>query len=235
MQNIDIVRTLHEQALSNRRIDLLPELLAPDYLPAFRAAIQPLLDAFPDLRYTLTDLVADGDRVAARWTLTGTHARAFRGNPPTHETITNTGIAIYTLRDGRITGAALETDRLGFLEQIAPPRAVDPARAPGAVYLIDEFHVPAPARADFEAAMSRNRAFIRTLDGFRGDAVFVTRQGESFDIATIAAWASPDAIARAKQTVAAHYTSLGFDLQASLARWGVTLRRTIADAPPALQ
>lgn len=112
---------------------------------------------------------------------------------------------------------------------------IDTSLAPEAVFLVDTFKVPSASRAEFEAAMVRNRAFIRTLDGFRGDTVLVRKQGESFDIATIAAWESPDTIARAKDLVTAYYARIGFDMHASIAKWGVTLERTICTAPTALQ
>ena len=112
---------------------------------------------------------------------------------------------------------------------------IDPGRAPDGVYLIDTFVVPAAARGEFEAAMRRNREYIRTLEGFRGDAVLVRKQGESFDIATIAVWDSPLAIAQAKEQVAAFYQRIGFDMRAAIASWGVTLQRSICEAPAALQ
>ena len=112
---------------------------------------------------------------------------------------------------------------------------IDTGAAPGGIYLIDTFKVPSSARGPFEAAMKRNRDFIRTLDGFRGDAVFLRKQGDAFDIATIAAWESPEAIAHAKERVAAFYESIGFDMHAQIESWGVTLERTICEAPPALQ
>lgn len=112
---------------------------------------------------------------------------------------------------------------------------IDPSRAPEGIYLVDTFHVPSAARPEFEAAMKRNREFIRTLAGFRGDAVLVRKQGDGFDIATIAAWESPAAIARAKEQVTAYYERIGFDMPAAIAKWGVTLERTICEAPAALQ
>jgi len=112
---------------------------------------------------------------------------------------------------------------------------IDPGRAPDGVYLIDTFVVPAAARVEFEAAMRRNREYIRTLEGFRGDAVLVRKQGESFDIATIAVWDSPAAIAQAKDRVAAFYERIGFDMRAAIASWGVTLQRSICEAPAGLQ
>jgi heme-degrading monooxygenase HmoA len=112
---------------------------------------------------------------------------------------------------------------------------IDTTRAPNGVYLIDTFAVPANARPAFEAAMRRNREFLRTLDGFRGDAIFVRAQGQSFDIATIAAWENADAIGRAKDLVEEFYRRIGFDMQAAIAEWGVTLERTICEAPAELQ
>ena len=101
------------------------ELLDPAFATGFAATIADLRTAFPDLRYTVDELVAEGDRVAARFSWTGTSTAPFRGNPATGGVVTSRGMAIFELRDGRITGAALETDRLGFLEQlgvIAPRR-----------------------------------------------------------------------------------------------------------------
>lgn len=114
-------------------------------------------------------------------------------------------------------------------------KVIDTRQAPEGIYLVDTFKVPAAARPEFEAAMLRNRTFIRTLDGFCGDVVFVRKQGETFDVATIAAWESAAAVASAKARVEAYYAEIGFDMRAAIARWGVTLERTLCEAPPALQ
>ena len=116
------------------------------------------------------------------------------------------------------------------LEAMSTP-VIDTSRAPHGIYLVDTFTVPAAARSAFEAAMKRNRDFLRTLDGFRGDAVLVRTQGDAFDIATIAVWENAEAIARAKDRVAEYYRSIDFDMHASIAKWGVSLSRTICEAP----
>ncbi|HYQ05347.1 MAG TPA: ester cyclase [Polyangiaceae bacterium] len=246
-RNKQVVRSLYEEVLSEHRLDLAETLFAKALPVAFefRTAVADLIGAFPDIRYTLLDLVAEGDRVAARWKWTGTFSAPFRGFAPNHAAVSDTGIAVFTLSEGRIASVELQTDRLGFLQQLGvvpavaalrtPSPVVDTQRAPSGVYLIDTFVVPAAARAEFETAMRRNREYIRTLEGFRGDAVFVRTQGESFDIATLAAWDSPAAIARAKVEVAAFYQRIGFDMGGSIARWGVTLQRSICEAPTALQ
>lgn len=227
MQPTTLIRRLYDDVLSAHRLDLLAELASPEVRAALEGPLTALLAAFPDLRYTLTDVVADGNRVAVRWTWTGTHRAAFRSHAATGKVVTNAGFAIYTVERGRIAAVVMETDRLGFLEQIgAAGRAIAPEHAE--VYLVDLFTVPAAARADFEAATRRSRDFLRTLPGFRGDVMVVRTHGEAFDFATVAAWDSPASITRAKEAVGAYHRQIGFDPAASLARWGATLTRTIA-------
>jgi len=247
-QNKQTIRSLYEDVLSNHRLELADELFAPEFTSgsaAFRKAIGEIISAFPDIRYTVLDLVAEGDRVAVRWQWTGTFHAPFRAFAPTQVPVTDAGMAVFTFSGGRIAGVELQTDRLGLLQQLgvvptdaalrAPVPVLDTRRAPTGVYLIDTFLVPALTRGEFESAMRRNREYIRTLEGFRGDAVLVRNQGESFDIATIAVWESPAAIAHAKDQVAAFYQRIGFDMSAAIARWGVAFQRTICEAPVALQ
>jgi steroid delta-isomerase-like uncharacterized protein len=79
--------------------------------------------AFPDLRLTLDDLVAARDKVAARWTLEGTHQGAFMGAAPTGKRATTGGIVIYRLEGGRIAEYWGSFDALGLLRQLGalPP------------------------------------------------------------------------------------------------------------------
>lgn len=123
-------------------LSAVDELVAAEYSgpqgsrgPAgFRAVAAGLRAAFPDIHYTVDDLVADGDRVAVRWHWTGTHRGPFRDFPATGKPVKNTGTGIFQCRDGKIVAAHLETDRLGFLEQIGvvPPNVGLGPRAAGA-------------------------------------------------------------------------------------------------------
>lgn len=226
MQPSQLIRSFYDHVLSAHRLDRLAEVASPEVRGVMEGPLAALFAAVPDIQFTLSDVLADGDRVAVRWTWTGTHRAPFRGHAPTGKVLTSSGLAIYTVRGAQIASVVLETDRLGFLEQIgAAGRALAPEHA--AIYLVDMFTVPAASRADFEEATLRNRAFIRTLPGFRGDLIVVRTQGDAFDIATVAAWESAEAIASAKEAVGAYYREIGFDPVASLARWGATLTRTI--------
>ena len=83
--------------------------------------------AFPDLRFTIEDVVAEGEKVVVRWTLHATHAGEYQGHAPTGKTITVTGISLFRLADGKIQEITVNMDRLlqaqqlGWLPAPAPP------------------------------------------------------------------------------------------------------------------
>jgi len=96
---------------------------------------------------------------------------------------------------------------------------IDPAASH--VFRVDSFSIPDAAREEFEATMRRNLAFLETLPGFLGHVVLERASGPtSFNVVTIAAWESQAAIDRAGAEVRGYYQKLGFDMAATLARWG---------------
>ncbi|HEX6533559.1 MAG TPA: nuclear transport factor 2 family protein [Gemmatimonadaceae bacterium] len=114
------------EAFNTGDLDAIDELVGPECVGAqgnkgpavFKVPVMGLRAAFPDIHYTLDDVVAEGDRVAVRWHWTGTHQGAFRGFPATGNTVVNPGAGVFRFAGGKIVAADLETDRLGFLEQI---------------------------------------------------------------------------------------------------------------------
>jgi hypothetical protein len=98
---------------------------------------------------------------------------------------------------------------------------IDLQSHPNLRFRIDSFSVPAAARGEFDAAMERNLAFIRKLPGFQGHSVFEKTSGpSSFDVVTIAAWESDEALEKAGGEVRAYYEKIGFDPREAIARWG---------------
>ena len=219
MQPTTLIRSLYDDVLSAHRLDRLAELVSPEVRGVMEGPLTALIAAVPDIQFTLTDVLADGDRVCVRWTWSGTHRAPFRGHAATDKALTNTGLAIYTVRGAQIASVVIETDRLGFLEQVgAAGRALAPEHA--AIYLVDTFTVPAAARPEFEEATRRTRTFIRTLPGFRGDLMVVRGGAEVVEFATVAAWDTQESFARAKQAVGDHYRRIGFDPQGGPCRLG---------------
>lgn len=74
--------------------------------------------AFPDLDRTIHDLVAEGDRVVARWSATGTQTGEFMGIPPSGTVAESSGITIFRIADGRIAEEWSESDMLGLMQQL---------------------------------------------------------------------------------------------------------------------
>ena len=79
--------------------------------------------AFPDCRVTVEDVIAEGDKVVARWRLAGTHKGEFLGVPPTGRQANLTGIAIFRITGGKIAEQWENHDDLGLMQQLGavPP------------------------------------------------------------------------------------------------------------------
>ena len=75
--------------------------------------------AFPDLRTTLEDVFASGDRVAVRGTDRGTHRGDFMGRPATGRQVTSTWIEIFRIESGKAVEGWLEMDSRRLLDQIS--------------------------------------------------------------------------------------------------------------------
>ncbi|MBO2011057.1 ester cyclase [Hymenobacter negativus] len=130
-KNKAVVRKLYEDILNPGQLDLLPQVVADEYVGAqgehgptgLAATIRPVRAAFPDISWTVESLLAEGDQVVVRWSWTGTHQGAFRSFAATHRPVTNSAIAIYQLRNFKIVRSWMQSDRLGFLQQIGalPP------------------------------------------------------------------------------------------------------------------
>jgi steroid delta-isomerase-like uncharacterized protein len=74
--------------------------------------------AFPDLRVTTEDIIAEGDKAVLRWTARGTHRGELSGLPATGKQATLKGIDILRLAEGRIVERWAEYDNLGLLQQL---------------------------------------------------------------------------------------------------------------------
>jgi steroid delta-isomerase-like uncharacterized protein len=80
--------------------------------------LAPFLTAFPDTQGTIEDLVAEGDKVAVRYTIRGTHQGEFQGIAPTGKQVTMTGTGIIRFAGGQMVEEWQNDDVLGLLQQI---------------------------------------------------------------------------------------------------------------------
>ena len=76
-------------------------------------------EGFPDFHSTIEDMVAEGDKVATRWTMRGTHRGEFRGIAPTGKQIAVTGIGIFRFSpEGKVVESWDNFDQLGMMRQL---------------------------------------------------------------------------------------------------------------------
>jgi predicted ester cyclase len=87
-------------------------------LKDFKQFMSEFYDAFPDIHWTLDDLIVEGDKAVVRYTVTGTHRGAFMGIPPTNKKVTIWGIEIDREAGGKWVEAWGRMDTLGFMQQL---------------------------------------------------------------------------------------------------------------------
>ncbi len=77
-----------------------------------------LRNAFPDIRFTIIDQIAEEDKVATHWTAAGTHKGDFKGIPPTGQKVKISAIDIDRISDGKFVECWSNMDELGLLQQL---------------------------------------------------------------------------------------------------------------------
>jgi steroid delta-isomerase-like uncharacterized protein len=111
--------TLAAELISPDAIFHVPGRSEPMRGPAgYLAIIQMMRGGFPDIQWTLEETVAEHDKVAARFTMRGTHLGTFFGTPSTGKKITVQALNIYRLSGGQIIEETGQPDLLGLLQQI---------------------------------------------------------------------------------------------------------------------
>jgi steroid delta-isomerase-like uncharacterized protein len=129
-KNKKIVRRFVEEFQSGGNEGVAEELLTDDFVDhspfpgvapdrdGVKRLFAALHDAFPDLRATIHDQIAEGDRVATRKTFRGTHRGEFLGISPTGRAVTFDAIDVVRLEKGRIAEHWNVVDLMGLLQQI---------------------------------------------------------------------------------------------------------------------
>lgn len=237
--NKETIRSLYENIMNNRKFDLLNLVVSEDYVnaqgekgvEAFKKGIMAVITAFPDARWTLTEMIAEGNKVFVKQRVEGTHKGAFQYISPTNRTISNDGMVIYEFRNAKLIGHQIQTDRFAFFQQLGvlpadfPPA---PLQHENNVYFIDQFKIPKHAVTEFLQRMMYNRNFIKTLPGFIKDEVFSQEDTNgNLNLMTIAVWENQHYLDKAKQLVQAEYKKINFNPTAFTDRLGITMERAV--------
>ena len=112
-RDLDAVRA--NMASNSRFYGWAPEPLDADGHKGFMSA---LLTAFPDSRFVVDDVIAEGNKVAVRHRLQGTHQAELQGVPATGKQVEVNGIVIFRIENGKIAEAWLNADIMGMMQQL---------------------------------------------------------------------------------------------------------------------
>jgi len=95
----------------------------PTGIEGVRLFFNMLFTAFPDLRATIQDIIAEGDKVVDRMTCEGTHQGMFMGAQPTGKHVKWSYIDINRIVDGKVVEHWAEVDTMGIMQQLGlvPP------------------------------------------------------------------------------------------------------------------
>ncbi len=136
-RNKDIIHRYFEEWGNRGDTKAADELIAPNVtlrnppavlhaLEDYKKGMAAFHRAFPDLHFTVEDVIAEGDMVLVRWSLRATNRGDYQGRPPTGKTVSVTGMSLFRLAAGRIQEITVNMDRLGMMEQLG--WLPDPAR-----------------------------------------------------------------------------------------------------------
>lgn len=130
-ENKDIIRRYFDEIWNQKKVEALAELISENALGHDATSTEPVIGfenikqvvilfhrAFSDLQVPLYDMIAEDDKVVARWGLRGTHTDLFMGIPASGQVVDVNGIMIFCLENKKIVEYWGNFDTLGLMKQI---------------------------------------------------------------------------------------------------------------------
>ena len=134
--NKGLVRRLFEEAINKGNFSVVDEILSTDYVhreptvgerrgrAGYRELVTMYRNAFPDVKVTIEEQIAEGDKVVTRWTSTGTHRGELFGTAPTGKRMVVQGVFVTRIANGKVVEDTVVYDALGMLRQLGVVPAV---------------------------------------------------------------------------------------------------------------
>jgi predicted ester cyclase len=140
--NKQLVRRFVDEVWNEGRLDVADEVLAQGYIEhpstpddtesseptgpdGMKQFISMFRSAFPDMKFTIEHIVAEGDKVAVHLLGRGTHLGELRGLAPTGKRVAVGGAAIHRIENDKIAETYQVVDRLSLREQLGAPQMGD--------------------------------------------------------------------------------------------------------------
>jgi steroid delta-isomerase-like uncharacterized protein len=130
-ENKQIVRRFYEEVMNQGNADLLDEIMVEDFIDhgealfgsprgreTLKQGVRGVHGILPDLSVTLHEVIAEGDMVGVRGTMSATHLGTFLGVPATGHRLSWLGIALFRLENGKIAERWFNSDSISILRQL---------------------------------------------------------------------------------------------------------------------
>jgi predicted ester cyclase len=118
-ENEAVVRREQEELWNHTgNLDAAEELFAAGQAETAKQEAADFRRGFPDVISTIEDLIAEGDKVVARWRSQATHRGEYMGIPPTGKEVQFTGISVYRIEEDKIAESWNSEDQFGLMRQI---------------------------------------------------------------------------------------------------------------------
>jgi steroid delta-isomerase-like uncharacterized protein len=129
--NKEIVGRYFNEIMNQGKLEVIDEIMAPNF--AFRIPtladpvrgrdgikqfVTGLRTGFPDIQFTVKHQIVEGNKVAARYSMTGTHKGEFLGVPATGNSVKDIGNDLFHLAGGQIVGIWVSEDAVGLMQQL---------------------------------------------------------------------------------------------------------------------
>jgi steroid delta-isomerase-like uncharacterized protein len=127
--NKALIRRGFEEGINHRKLDTFADVVAPSYVnhnmpiptrgpEGFRQVIGAFLEAFPDMRIQVDQVIGEADTVATRGSFRGTHKGAFMGIPATGKPVEVAYIDFWRFEGGKAVENWVQMDMLGMMQQL---------------------------------------------------------------------------------------------------------------------
>jgi steroid delta-isomerase-like uncharacterized protein len=141
-QNKTNVRRLFEEVWNKGHVLVADDLFTPTYThhdsstpdlgrgpESEKNRVTLYRNAFPDLRFTIEDIIAEGETVVARWSCRGTHKGDLNGIAPTGKQFNIAGVSIARFTNGKMFEGFVNWDALGLMQQLGVVPALGKVKA----------------------------------------------------------------------------------------------------------
>ncbi len=129
-ENKQFMNSFIEDVINHQNLDVIDTMVSEDFIEhlpfpgqgpgraGLKFAVGSMHTGFPDMKWTIAEQIAEGDKVVTRFEWTGTHKGEFMGIPPTNKTVKVWGMVIDVVRDGLFAESRIIMDTAGLLQQL---------------------------------------------------------------------------------------------------------------------